>query len=110
MTCRQGLLLAGLFVVPLLLGSCGLIGLKGIEKPKYTVLEKQGAVLITADHGNDPTFTGNDHTREYVPVLLHGQGCAGQNLGIREGFFDLAQTVLHHLKLEPGPRGISMLS
>ncbi|MCE9612716.1 MAG: phosphopentomutase [Lentisphaerae bacterium] len=49
-------------------------------------------VMITADHGNDPTFTGTDHTREYVPLLVRHAPIAGRNLGIRDGFFDVAQT------------------
>ncbi len=46
-------------------------------------------VIITADHGNDPTWAGTDHTRERVPVLLRGAG----NYGIRESFADIGATV-----------------
>ena len=51
-------------------------------------------VIITADHGNDPTMPGTDHTRENVPVLLlHGD--KAQWLGTREGFADVAATIAH---------------
>jgi phosphopentomutase len=51
------------------------------------------ALLITADHGNDPTYPGTDHTREFVPILFQ-DGRAGRNLGIRTSFADHAATVL----------------
>ncbi len=55
-------------------------------------------LLITADHGNDPTWTGTDHTRERVPVLIAGQG-AGE-LGHLK-FIDVAARVAAHLEVEP---------
>ena len=66
-------------------------------------------LLITADHGNDPTFAGTDHTREFVPLLAYGQGVTPGPIGIRDGFFDLAQTVATALALPPMPRGRSIL-
>jgi phosphopentomutase len=66
--------------------------------------------IITADHGNDPTFRGTDHTREYVPLLALGAKAAGRDLGIRLGFFDLAQTIADAFGLTPRSRGISFLS
>jgi phosphopentomutase len=51
------------------------------------------ALILTADHGNDPT-TGTDHSREYVPLLIHGPRLArGVNLGSRRTFSDLGQTI-----------------
>ena len=52
-------------------------------------------LLITADHGNDPTFRGTDHTREYVPILalLKGQPGPGGSLGSRASFADVGATV-----------------
>jgi phosphopentomutase len=65
--------------------------------------------LITADHGCDPTWTGSDHTREYVPVLFFGPGIgpanSGRHLGARAGFADMGQTVARHLGLAPLRRG-----
>jgi phosphopentomutase len=49
-------------------------------------------LILTADHGNDPTFRGTDHTRERVPLLVVG-GAAPRALGIRDGFSDVGATV-----------------
>lgn len=51
-------------------------------------------LLLTADHGNDPTFHGTDHCREYVPVLAYSPSQpSGKDLGIRASFADLGETV-----------------
>lgn len=53
-----------------------------------------GLLVVTADHGCDPTAPGTDHTREYVPVLLEGTGLpGGVDLGTRESFADLAASI-----------------
>ncbi len=67
-------------------------------------------VIITADHGNDPTFRGADHTREEVPLLvIHGK--ESRDLGTRESFADVAATLAEFFKLpEPWPIGESFLS
>ena len=69
-------------------------------------------VLLTADHGNDPTFMNStDHTREYVPVLAYGPGlAAGVDLGTRATFADMGATVEEHLGLDPLGSGTSFLS
>ncbi len=67
-------------------------------------------VILTADHGNDPTFPGTDHTREMVPVLALGARCAGRDLGTRVGFYDVAQTMADGFGLKPWPRGQSFLA
>jgi phosphopentomutase len=66
-------------------------------------------VLITADHGNDPTFRGTDHTREFVPILAMSARAAGHDLGTRLGFYDIAQTLADVFGLAPRPRGQSFL-
>ena len=68
-------------------------------------------VLMTADHGNDPTHSlGTDHTREYVPVLASGaRVAAGADLGTRESFADLGATVEEALGLRLDPVGRSFL-
>lgn len=66
-------------------------------------------LMITADHGNDPTFRGTDHTREFVPLLTFGRGQTGRNLGIRHGFYDIAQTLAAFFGIEPQSRGVSFL-
>ena len=51
-------------------------------------------MMITADHGNDPTFRGSDHTREYAPLLVYGKTARpGVNLGTRESLADIGQTI-----------------
>jgi phosphopentomutase len=56
-------------------------------------------LIVTADHGNDPTFRGTDHTRERVPLLAFG-GDEPRNLGIRDGFADVGATVAARLGVD----------
>lgn len=65
-------------------------------------------VIITADHGNDPTFRGTDHTREEVPLLVLHRGRSGP-LGTRESFADVAATLAAFFRLDPWPAGASFL-
>jgi phosphopentomutase len=64
-------------------------------------LTNEDILIITADHGNDPTYSGTDHTRERVPLLAVGGGEPG-DLGIREGFSDVGATVAGWLGIEKG--------
>lgn len=74
------------------------------------LLEERSLLIITADHGCDPTFKGTDHTREFVPLLVYQHGVAGGgNLGIRKGFFDVAQSLAEFFGIAPMPRGVSFL-
>jgi phosphopentomutase len=67
--------------------------------------------VFTADHGNDPTTPGTDHTREYVPILITGRPIqAGVNIGVRQTFADLAATIADTLGVKPPPYGISFKS
>jgi phosphopentomutase len=60
--------------------------------------------IITADHGNDPTWPGTDHTREHVPILAFGPGIAGRKIGRRESFSDIAASIGHWLDVgQVGP-------
>lgn len=61
------------------------------------LLEPDDVLVITADHGCDPTFKGTDHTREFVPLLVYGRKIHPEDLGIRETFADIGVSVLHHL-------------
>ena len=63
-------------------------------------LDKDDLVLITADHGCDPTWPGSDHTREHVPVVFYGKSIKNNNLGKRESFADMGQTIAHHLEIK----------
>ena len=68
-----------------------------------TFLEKMlpdDVLFITADHGCDPCYTGTDHTREYIPVLISGAGIKPGNLGTRACFGDIGATVLELLGAE----------
>ena len=65
-------------------------------------LQADDLVIITADHGCDPTWSGTDHTREQVPVLAFGPSIAAAAIGSRTSFADVAATVAAHLEL-PAP-------
>ncbi len=62
-------------------------------------LPSDSALVITADHGNDPTFPGTDHTREYVPLLVYGVG-ACRDVGTRHSFADHARSVLAYFNVD----------
>ncbi len=65
-------------------------------------LRDDDLLVITADHGNDPTTPSTDHSREHVPVLLHGRGVkAGVDLGTRSTFADLGQTLAENFGVGP---------
>jgi phosphopentomutase len=65
-------------------------------------------LVVTADHGNDPTTPSTDHSREYVPVLLYGAGVkAGIDLGVRSTFADLGQTLADCFGVGPLAHGTS---
>jgi phosphopentomutase len=63
--------------------------------------------LLTADHGNDPTWRGTDHTRERIPVIGVAPGLRGGPIGLRPTFADIGETVAEHLALAPGRHGTS---
>ncbi|MBK9165082.1 MAG: phosphopentomutase [Acidobacteria bacterium] len=66
-------------------------------------------LIITADHGNDPTFPGSDHTREYVPLLVYGKKAAtGVDLGTRGSLADIGQTIAANFGIKI-PAGESFL-
>lgn len=71
-------------------------------------LGEEDLLIITADHGCDPTTKSTDHTREYIPILASGKHVLpGVNLGTRETFSDIAATVMEWLGLTPWPVGTS---
>jgi phosphopentomutase len=67
----------------------------------FDALTEEDLLIITADHGNDPTFRGTDHTRERVPLLVVGGG-EPRDLGIQESFSGVGATVAGWLEVEPG--------
>src|SRR5204863_5175954 len=67
-------------------------------------------VILTADHGNDPTKEGSDHTREYVPLLIYGKSAKrGVNLGTRQSLSDIGQTIAENFGVKLAD-GVSFLS
>ena len=73
------------------------------------LLGKDDVLMLTADHGNDPTYKGSDHTREIVPLIVYQPGRAGGSLGVRRGFYDVAQSIAAFFRIEALPRGISFI-
>jgi len=74
-------------------------------------MKQDDILIITADHGNDPTWTGTDHTREYIPILIVGGNVRpGLNFGIRNSFVDIAATVADALGIEFETTGCSIIS
>ncbi len=72
------------------------------------VMQPGDAIFFTADHGNDPTYQGSDHTREQVPLLAYGQPVrAGVDLGARSTFADLGQTLAQAFEVSPLVAGTS---
>ena len=68
-------------------------------------------LIITADHGNDPSFEGKDHTREMVPLLDYGDQLKQNiNLGSRKTFADIAATVADYFNVENPGEGLSFLN
>jgi len=78
-------------------------------KSYLPLLSGHDTLIVTADHGNDPTFQGSDHTREYVPLLVYRPGQPARNLGRRDGFYDVAQSIAAAFHLSPLPRGSRFL-
>ncbi len=66
-------------------------------------------LVLTADHGNDPSWVGTDHTREQVPILLFSPGLSAGEVGLRNTFADIGESIAHWLGLAPGKHGRSFL-
>lgn len=75
------------------------------------LLQPEDLLLITADHGNDPTWHGTDHTREMVPLLGYYKGIQGEiAIGDRNTFADLGQSILENFNCPKGTYGESFLN
>lgn len=80
-------------------------------KTLMDLLNDDDLLMITADHGNDPTWSGTDHTREYVPILVWGKKLKGGNLGTRRSFADIGATIAENFNVKaPEVIGKSFLS
>lgn len=76
-----------------------------------TELDENDLLIITADHGNDPTFPGTDHTREYVPLLVYSPRFEkGNELPLRETFADIAATIAENFNVTAPQFGTSFLT
>lgn len=73
------------------------------------LLQPDDLVIITADHGCDPTLPGSDHTREHVPVLVAGPSLQSKFIGRRDSFADVGQSIAQHLELDTLDYGLSFL-
>jgi phosphopentomutase len=80
-------------------------------KTLMDLLNDDDLLMVTADHGNDPTWSGTDHTREYVPILVWGKKLKGGNLGTRLSFADIGATIAENFNVKaPEVIGKSFLS
>jgi phosphopentomutase len=73
------------------------------------LLDASDRLVITADHGNDPTTPSTDHSREYIPLLYFQKGKVGENLGVRETFSDIGKTAADFFKIINHLKGKSFL-
>jgi phosphopentomutase len=74
-------------------------------------MSQDDLVIITADHGNDPTYPGTDHTREYAPLIVYGKRARAVDLGTRGSLSDIGQTIAENfdLKLSAGESFLSQI-
>ena len=71
-------------------------------------LKENDILILTADHGNDPSTPSTDHSREYIPILVYGKSLKQNvDLGIRETYADISATILDIFNLEKLENGIS---
>lgn len=78
--------------------------------PEFIAKLKEGdMVVVTADHGCDPSWHGSDHTREHIPMIFFGPAVKPQELPISETFSDIGATLARHLGVTPLSNGTSLL-
>jgi phosphopentomutase len=73
------------------------------------ILEPDDVLILTADHGCDPTWTGSDHTREHIPVLVYGHNIKAGSLGRRSTFADIGQSLAHYFQTSKMDYGTNFL-
>ncbi len=77
----------------------------------YSKLRDEDILIITADHGCDPTTESTDHSREYIPILVYGkQVKGGTELGIRDSFTDIGKSILDYLGIDNNLEGKSFIN
>ena len=72
-------------------------------------LKDDDLLMICADHGNDPTHTGTDHTREFIPLLVYNKKLVGHDLGTRKTFGDIGKTVANNFGINGTNIGENLL-
>ena len=78
--------------------------------PDFIAKLREGdLVVITADHGCDPTWAGSDHTREHIPMLFFGPAAPARELAVSETFSDIGATLAKHLGVKPLSNGTALL-
>lgn len=75
----------------------------------YEILEPDDVLILTADHGCDPTWHGSDHTREHIPVLVYGEKVKAGSLGRRSTFADIGQSLAHYFDTSDMDYGTNFL-
>ncbi len=78
-------------------------------KPLMEEIKEDDLLIITADHGNDPTHTGTDHTREYVPLFIYNPTLKGGPINERDTFADIAATISDNFNVKAPKYGTSFL-
>ena len=80
-------------------------------KELLPMLQPDDILMITADHGCDPSTPSTDHSREHTPILIYGEKVqVGKNLGVRDGFCDIAATITEYLGVDADIKGNSFLA
>lgn len=75
----------------------------------FLAMGDEDMLIITADHGCDPTTVSTDHSREYIPILVYGKGIKPVDIGIRDTFADIGKTILDYLSVDNELQGNSFL-
>lgn len=75
----------------------------------FLAMGDEDMLIITADHGCDPTTVSTDHSREYIPILVYGKGIKPVDIGIRDTFADIGKTILDYLSVDNEMDGNSFL-
>lgn len=73
------------------------------------IMDQDDVLILTADHGCDPTWPGSDHTREHIPVLVYGHQIPAGSLGRRDTFADIGQSLASYFAISPMDYGKSFL-
>ncbi len=76
----------------------------------FAKMKQDDLLILCADHGNDPTWRGSDHTREQIPILCYSQKIKAGTIGLRKTFSDIGASIAHWLGIEAKIKGENFLS